>query len=98
VDWKSYASIINACFGAVVLIIVSSTSGTINEIKQELFHHLTNSDMHTPRSVIEDQMKTKASSEQFTIYQTMRDRQFSDLRESLSRLEDKIDDMSKKRR
>lgn len=103
-NWKDYANILGAAFGFVVMLVVANTNGNISEIKGnvteikgQLFTHLTNHELHTPRTVVEEQLKDKVSTEQFVIYQTMRDRQMTDIKESLARLEMKIDEHMKDR-
>jgi hypothetical protein len=53
---------------------------SINSMQAELFHHLTNSDLHMPRASV-------TSKDEFVIYQAMRDKQMADLKEELFRIE-----------
>ena len=53
---------------------------SINTMQAELFHHLTNSDLHVPRSSV-------TSKDEFVIYQAMRDRQMTDIKDSLARVQ-----------
>ena len=53
---------------------------SINAMQAELFHHLTNSDLHMPRSSV-------TSKDEFVIYQAMRDKQMADIKDSLGRVE-----------
>ena len=90
-NWKDYASIVTGAFSFVLLILVGSVNGTVGEIKTQLFTHLTNHEMHTSRTVVDDQLKNKVSVDQFVIYQTMRDRQISEICSGLLRIEEKLD-------
>ena len=53
---------------------------SILSMQAELFHHLTNSDLHMPRSSV-------TSKDEFLIYQAMRDRQMTDIKDSLARVQ-----------
>jgi hypothetical protein len=53
-------------------------------MRTEVQHHLQNSEFHIPRASV-------VSLDAFTIYQTMRDKQMSDLACSLARIENILD-------
>ena len=53
-------------------------------IDEKMFKHLTNDDLHTPRQSV-------VSKDEFTLYQTMRDRQMMDIKDGICRLEIAID-------
>lgn len=56
------------------LYMMSGINGKLSSIDDKLFKHLTNDEIHCPKSLV----TTKA---EFSIYQTMRDRQMADLKE-----------------
>lgn len=60
----------------IVLFIVSLELTTISKIDNKLFLHLTNDNIHTPK----DFVVTRA---EFNLYQIMRDKQMSDVRDVL---------------
>ena len=94
-NWKDYASIVTGAFSFILLILVGSVNGTVGEIKTQLFTHLTNHEMHTARTVVDEQLKNKVSVDQFVIYQAMRDRQISEIQAGILRIEDKLDRVGK---
>jgi len=67
-----------------LLLVMTAIGGSINsrltDIDNKMFKHLTNDELHCPRSL----MVTKA---EYNIYQTMRDRQMADIKDQLSRIE-----------
>ena len=64
----------------VLLFYASSVKSEISEIRQQMFHHLTNADLHVPKSII----VTKA---EFDIYQMMRTREMGEIKDSLCTIE-----------
>jgi hypothetical protein len=56
----------------------------VRDMRTEVQHHLQNSEIHIPRASV-------VSLDAFTIYQTMRDKQMSDLACSLARIENILD-------
>lgn len=61
----------------------------VNDIDQKLFKHLTNDELHSPRSL----MMTKA---EFEIYEKMRDEQFGEIRTSMSDIKEIVKEHSAK--
>lgn len=49
-------------------------------IDEKMFKHLTNDEMHSPRSLI-------ITKPEFEMYQSMRDKQMNDIKDSMSRIE-----------
>jgi hypothetical protein len=82
--WMEYFRLVTPFMTLVLLFYANGVRSDINEMKSELFHHLTNAEIHIPRASV-------VSMPEFTIYQTMRDRQMTDLSCSLARIEAKID-------
>lgn len=89
-SWRDYASIVTGILSFVIMILISSLNTTVTEMKNQIFTHLTNHEMHTPRAVLDEAMKNKVSVDQFTLYQVMRDRQMADIKDSLQRVENEI--------
>ena len=58
--------------------------GQLSCIDQKIFTHLTNDEMHSPRSII-------VTKPEFMMYQQMRDRQVEDIKDSLERVEKILD-------
>lgn len=63
------------------LLLLLTALGTlvyskVEDIDNKLFHHLTNDELHAPRSLV----VTKA---EYTIYQQMRDAQMKDLKDGI---------------
>ena len=61
-------------------LLWNSTRVDISEIKQQIFTHLTNSEIHIPRASV-------VSRDEFLIYQAMRDKQMADVKDGLCRIE-----------
>jgi hypothetical protein len=57
--------------------VETSLSAQISSVDIKLFKHLTNDEIHTPKSIV-------ISKPEFTIYQTMRDKQMSDIKEMIT--------------
>lgn len=62
---------------------ITDVKNNVNTIQAELFHHLTNSELHVPRATV-------ISKDEFSIYQAMRDRQMTDIKDGLGRVESLI--------
>ena len=71
----------------ILLILVNAMGGMIianqqdiklriSELDTKIFKHLTNDELHTPRSMV-------VSQQAFTIYQTMRDKQMDNINENI---------------
>lgn len=63
----------------IALFMLSGIQSNIKQIDDKMFKHLTNDEIHTPKSIV-------VSKPEFTIYQTMRDKQMSDIKEMVSEL------------
>ncbi len=83
-SWTEYFRVITPFLLLVLTAIGGSINSRLSDIDTKLFRHLTNDELHCPRSV----MVTKA---EYNIYQTMRDRQMLDIKEQLSRIECNMD-------
>jgi hypothetical protein len=86
-SWLEYLRVITPVGIFVLTVYVNMMNATImgvksevTEMRAELLHHLTNSDLHMPRSTV-------TSKDEFTIYQNMRDKQMLDIRDSMYRVE-----------
>jgi hypothetical protein len=60
----------------------------ISKIDDKLFRHLTNDEIHAPRTMV-------VNKSEFEIYQIMRDRQMTDLKDITCRIEAKVDKIKK---
>lgn len=67
--------VINVCIG-MVLSNQSDIKTSIAGIDDKLFKHLTNDEMHSPRSVV-------VTKPEFTLYQEMRESQLKDIRDNM---------------
>ena len=76
-DWSEYMRWITPILVTLCLFFLTQINAKVDEIDTKLFKHLTNDDMHTPRSVVVDK-------ETFALYQVMRDKQMGDLRDGLN--------------
>jgi hypothetical protein len=83
-SWTEHFRIITPFLLLVLTAIGGSINSRLTDIDTKLFKHLTNDELHCPRSL----MVTKA---EYNIYQTMRDRQMMDIKEQLSRIECNMD-------
>ncbi len=79
-SWMEYLRLATPFMTLVLLLYANNIRSDITEIRNELFHHLTNSEIHSPKSLI----VTRA---EFDIYQIMRDKQMSDLKDGIIRIE-----------
>lgn len=76
-NWMEWFRFITPILITITLFMISDIKATTHEMDSKIFRHLTNDDMHTPKSII----VTKA---EFSIYQEMRQRQMDDLRVGLN--------------
>jgi hypothetical protein len=74
---------LNLLAGILISNQKTMTDG-ITEIDQKLFHHLTNDEMHTPRSLVVEKVEYMA-------VQKMRDKQFEQLFSMLEKLQESVD-------
>jgi 23S rRNA maturation-related 3'-5' exoribonuclease YhaM len=84
ISWTEHFRIITPFLLLVLSVIGGSINARLSDIDNKLFKHLTNDELHCPRSMV-------VSKAEYTIYQTMRDRQMIDIKEQLSRIECNID-------
>jgi hypothetical protein len=82
-EWMEYLRLITPVLIFVVGAYVASIDRKIDDMSKQIFHHLTNDEIHMPRTIA----ITKA---EFQIYQVMRDSQMKDLRDSLKELSDLV--------
>jgi hypothetical protein len=65
---------ITPCLITVAIFLLGGIFNTVGEINDKLFKHLTNDEIHTPRSVV-------VSKAEFSIYQELRKSQMEDIKE-----------------
>lgn len=88
--WFEYLRILTPVGVFIVGIYVSMINNGLNEVKEsikcidnKMFSHLTNDEIHTPKSMA----ITRA---EFELYQSMRDKQMMDMKELLIEIKQKI--------
>ena len=59
---------------------IDAVKKDLKEVSTEVLHHLTNSDIHIPRLTV-------VSRDEFLIYQSMRDKQMDQIKDSMTRIE-----------
>lgn len=82
-NWFEWFRIITPIGIFVIGIWLNWIRSDIQEIKTQLFHHLVNGELHTPRATI-------VNRDEFVIYQSMRDKQMSDIKECLSEIKKEL--------
>lgn len=87
-DWLKYVSPILL---TINLFLLSGIQGEISGVKSDikdtnsmLFKHLTNDEMHCPRSIT-------VTKPEFAIYQSMRDKQMNDTKDGIDRIENLLE-------
>lgn len=79
----------------ILVTIAIAANGVIffqmNSIGDRVSRHLENAQIHIPR-------ETVVSRDEFLIYQTMRDRQVSDIKNAMCRIEDMIRELLLKKK
>ena len=61
----------------ICLFFLAQILSTVHDMNEKIFKHLTNDEMHCPKSVV-------VSKAEFAIYQEMRNRQMESLREDIN--------------
>ena len=75
--WVEYLRFITPILISIAILMLSNMDKKIEDIQDKLFRHLTNDEMHSPRSLF----VTKA---EFSIYQELRQAQMSDIKQLFS--------------
>jgi len=75
-DWREYLRLFTPIFTFVVGILVSIVLGQVNKIDDKLFKHLTNDELHAPRSIV-------ITKPEFMFYQQMRDEQMVSIKDAV---------------
>jgi hypothetical protein len=75
-SWTEYLRLITPFLLLVVTGYCSFISSKLTEIDDKLFKHLTNDELHAPRSLV-------VTKPEFLIYQTMRDKQMEDIKNAV---------------
>jgi len=76
VSWFNFTNILVS----IAVIIQTTQWAYIIGIDNKMFVHLTNAELHVPRSTV-------ISKDEFNFYQMMRDRQMSEIKDSLERVD-----------
>lgn len=82
-SWTEWLRLITPIGIFILGVFVTDINKKIDCIDQKLFIHLTNDEMHSPRSLV-------VTKPEFTMYQVMRDKQMEDIREKISDIKDFI--------
>ena len=64
----------------ICLFVISSMNSTMTRIDEKLFKHLTNDEIHSPKSMV-------VSKAEFSIYQGFREREMNELRLSQNEMQ-----------
>jgi ACR3 family arsenite efflux pump ArsB len=75
-SWREYLRLFTPIFTFIVGILVSIVLGQVNKIDDKLFKHLTNDELHAPRTIV-------VTKPEFMIYQRMRDQQMEDIKDAV---------------
>jgi hypothetical protein len=71
-SWTELFRLITPFFLFILTLLAGQINSKINNIDEKLFIHLTNDEMHTPKSIV-------ISKAEFSIYQEMRKNQMENL-------------------
>lgn len=71
-EWTEYMRWITPILVTICLFFLATINSKVDQIDEKLFKHLTNDEMHTPRSLF-------VSRAEFSIYQEFRTSQMEDL-------------------
>ena len=75
-NWWEYLRFITPLLLTIALFMIGQINSEIKDLNAKMFVHLTNEEIHTPRGLV-------VSQEAFTLYQTMRDSQMSDIKSNI---------------
>jgi len=78
-SWTEYFRIITPFLLLVLTLAAGGINSKLADIDTKLFKHLTNDEMHCPRSMV-------IQKPEFDVYQSMRDRQMCDLKEDIKEI------------
>ena len=62
----------------IAIYQLGTISSTVSKLDEKVFKHLTNDEIHTPKSIV-------VNKAEFEIYQSFRDKQMSDLKETFNK-------------
>ena len=79
--WTENFRAITPILVTVAIFLLAGLRSDVSKIDDKLFKHLTNEEIHTPRSLV-------VSQQAFTLYQTMRDSQMADLKVGIIDIKD----------
>jgi len=79
--WTESFKMLTPILVTIALFLLSSLRADVKDINDKLFKHLTNDDLHAPKSMI-------VSQEAFTLYQVMRDAQMSELKSGITEIKE----------
>jgi hypothetical protein len=73
-SWTEYFRIITPFFLFILTLLAGSIQSKLNDIDTKLFKHLTNDEIHSPKSLV-------ITKPEFLMYQAMRDLQIKDVKD-----------------
>ena len=82
-SWTEVFSLLTPVMLFIMAFYLNGLRDDIRLMKTDISNHLQNAEIHIPRSTV-------VSKDEFVIYQSMRDRQMADIKDSLIRLEEMI--------
>lgn len=78
-EWTENMRWITPILVTICLFFLAMINNKVDQIDEKLFKHLTNDEMHTPRTLV-------ITRPEFDIYQELRQRQMVDIKESLTEI------------
>jgi len=82
-EWTEYMRWITPILVTIALFFLVSINNKVDAIDEKLFKHLTNDEIHTPKSVV-------ISRAEFSIYQELRSKQMEDFSQGLKELKEML--------
>jgi hypothetical protein len=82
-DKLEWLRLVTPILVTIGIFLMTNIMRQLEDIDAKLFKHLTNDEMHCPRSLT-------VMKPEFLIYQNMRDKQMDDMREGLRRVENTV--------
>jgi hypothetical protein len=80
-SWLENFRVVTPVLVTIGLFMIAGIKSDVKDINEKLFKHLTNDEIHSPRSMV-------VSQQAFTLYQTMRDNQMADIKLTLSEIKE----------
>jgi hypothetical protein len=88
-SWTEYFRVITPFLLLVITFIGGNINNRLADIENKIFRHLTNDEIHTPRTVVVEKGE-------FDLYQKMRDKQMDSMMDMIAEIKVLIKDHNKK--